>query len=177
MNTDHATITAATTADAAELANLVNSAYRGDSSRQGWTTEADLLGGTRVDETIVHNLLTTPNTVVLKYMEGNETLGCVELRVEARGLYLGMLSVRPNLQAKGFGKKLLFAAEAYAQQQACTKIFMLVISARHDLIAWYIRHGYQLTGERKPFVVPDKRFGIPKQALEFVVLEKAINTM
>ncbi|HMR55837.1 MAG TPA: hypothetical protein PKC10_00875, partial [Cyclobacteriaceae bacterium] len=39
---------------------------------------------------------------------------------------------------------------------------------------WYVRHGYILTGERKPFVIPDTRWGIPKKELEFVVLEKKL---
>lgn len=159
-------------ADVTKLTELVNSAYRGESSRQGWTTEADLLDGTRVDEMIIYLLLTTKNTTILKYIDGLDLMGCVELRVEPEGLYLGMLSVRPDLQGEGIGKKLLQAAEIHAREFACPKIFMTVISTRQELIDWYIRHGYQLTGERKPFIVPDKRFGIPKQELEFVVLEK-----
>ena len=85
-----------------------------------------------------------------------------------------MLSVKPDTQGKGIGKKLLAEAEVYARASLCSKIYMTVISVRQELIDWYMRHGYRLTGERKPFIVPDKRWGIPKQALEFVVLEKLI---
>lgn len=160
--------------DVTELTELVNSAYRGENSKQGWTTEADLLDGTRVDEKIIYNLLTENNTTILKFIDGFEIQGCVELRVEPQGLYLGMLSVRPGLQSKGIGKHLLRAAESHAREHGCPKIFMTVISVRQELIDWYVRHGYQLTGEHKPFSVPDKRWGIPKQELEFVVLEKVI---
>ena len=38
----------ASAADAPALVDLINSAYRGESSKAGWTTEADLLGGQRV---------------------------------------------------------------------------------------------------------------------------------
>lgn len=161
-------------ADVSKLTELVNSAYRGEDSKQGWTTEADLLDGTRVDELIIYNLLHTKNTTILKYVNGTDILGCVELRVEPQGLYLGMLTVRPHLQGTGIGKKLLHAAELHARALGCTKIFMTVISTRLELIDWYVRHGYQLTGERKPFVVPDKRYGVPKQEFEFVVLEKIL---
>jgi ribosomal protein S18 acetylase RimI-like enzyme len=164
----------ATLADAPAINQLVNSAYRGDASRQGWTTEADLLDGTRIDEAAVAELIAQPNTTVLTYSEADTILGCVELRSEKGKLYLGMLSVAPNTQGKGIGKKLMAAAEDHARSLGITTIFMTVISIRKELIDWYVRHGYRLTGERKPFVVPDTRWGIPKQQLEFVVLEKKL---
>jgi ribosomal protein S18 acetylase RimI-like enzyme len=168
-------ISTAILSDAPALNKLVNSAYRGDSSKQGWTTEADLLDGTRIDEAALSDLIQKPDTTILTYKEGNSLLGCVELRKDGAKLYLGMLSVQPNTQGKGIGKKLLAAAEVHAHEQVCTKIYMTVISVRQELIDWYIRHGYQLTGERKPFIVPDSRWGLPKQQLEFVVLEKKID--
>jgi ribosomal protein S18 acetylase RimI-like enzyme len=167
-------ITKAIVEDAPELNVLVNSAYRGDSSRQGWTTEADLLDGTRTDGNGIAELIQTPGTTLLKYVEEGEILGCVELKKDEGKLYLGMLTVRPNLQGKGIGKELLKAAEAEAKKQLCTSIFMTVISVRKELIDWYLRHGYQLTGERKPFAFTDPRFGQPKMKLEFVVLEKKL---
>lgn len=163
-------------ADAQTLNQLVNSAYRGDTSREGWTTEADLLDGTRIDEAAMRDLIEKPGTVILTYREAGELLGCVELRMQDNKLYLGMLSVKPDTQGKGIGKKLMLAAEDYARQQNIKAIFMMVISVRNELIDWYIRHGYRLTGERKPFVVPDSRWGVPKKELEFVVLEKKIDT-
>jgi len=169
-------ITKAVVEDAPALETLVNSAYRGDSSRQGWTTEADLLDGTRTDAAAIAELIQTPGTTLLKYVEEKEILGCVELRNQDDRLYLGMLTVRPNLQGKGIGKELLKAAEAEAKNQKCSSIFMTVISVRKELIDWYVRHGYHLTNERKPFAFNDSRFGQPKQKLEFVVLEKRLNS-
>jgi ribosomal protein S18 acetylase RimI-like enzyme len=160
--------------DAHELDILVNSAYRGDSSRQGWTTEADLLDGTRTDAAAIAELIQTPGTTILKYVEENKIIGCVELRNQNGKLYLGMLTVRPHLQGRGIGKELLKTAEAEAEKQKCKSIFMTVISIRKELLDWYIRHGYQLTGERKPFAFNDPRFGQPKMNLEFVVLEKKL---
>jgi GNAT superfamily N-acetyltransferase len=164
-------ISAAIVSDAASINKLVNSAYRGDFSKQGWTTEADLLDGTRIDEAALHDLIQKPNTTILLYKESDALLGCVELRIEGGKLYLGMLSVQPDTQGKGIGKKLLAKAETFAREQGCGKIFMTVISVRQELI---VRLGYQLTGEKKPFIVPDSRWGLPKQPLEFVVLEKLI---
>lgn len=167
-------ITKAVAADAAELNVLVNSAYRGESSRQGWTTEADLLDGTRIDAAAIEELIQTPGLTILKYMEGEKILACVELKKENEKLYLGMLTVTPNLQGKGIGKILLNAAEEEARNEKCTSIFMTVISVRKELIDWYVRHGYKPTGEKKPFAFNDPRFGQPKQPLEFIVLEKTL---
>ncbi len=167
-------ISKAVVEDAPALDKLVNSAYRGDSSRQGWTTEADLLDGTRTDSAAIKELIESSDITILKYVESNEILACVELKKESNKLYLGMLTVKPSLQGKGIGKELLKAAEEEGKKQKCSSIFMTVISVRKELIDWYLRHGYQLTGERKPFAFNDPRFGQPKMKLEFIVLEKKI---
>lgn len=164
----------ATINDAEAIAALVNSAYRGDGSRVGWTTEADLLDGTRTDTTVVESLIKADDTAVLKYVAGKDIVGCVELRRLQANMYLGMLTVHPGAQAKGIGKLLLHAAEDEAKKQHCTKMIMTVISVRAELIQWYERKGYQNTGIRKPFDFNDPRFGIPKQQLEFVILEKKL---
>src|SRR5687768_7298638 len=128
-------IAIATHADAPELVKLVNSAYRGDSSKQGWTTEAELLDGIRIDEPALTDVLDEPGTVLLKYVNAQgEIKGCVYLHKQADQLYLGMLTVAPHAQASGIGKQLLRAAENYARQQNCTAIVMTVISVRHELI-------------------------------------------
>ncbi|QHV96810.1 GNAT family N-acetyltransferase [Spirosoma endbachense] len=173
---NHALISTATEQDIAALNQLVNSAYRGDSSRKGWTTEADLLGGIRTDEEGLKTMLLNPAATVLKYEEDNQLLGCVYLERKDTGtkysdLYLGMLTVSPDAQAKGIGRKLLEAAEQLAVKQQCRVVTMTVITIRHELIAWYQRRGYQPTGEMKPFPT-DPRFGHPRQQLEFMVMEK-----
>jgi ribosomal protein S18 acetylase RimI-like enzyme len=169
-------ITKATHADIPALEALVNSAYRGEASKQGWTTEADLLEGEqRTDAAELAILMGSPQAVILTCKtDGGQLMGCVYLREEPEGLYLGMLSVSPKSQGGGIGKKLVAAAEAHARQQGCAAVFMTVISVRHELIAWYRRLGYALTGQTKPFPLGDGRFGVPTQALEFLVLRKGL---
>jgi ribosomal protein S18 acetylase RimI-like enzyme len=168
-------ISRATTDDVSQLTALVNGAYRGESSRQGWTTEADLLDGIRIDEERLSAMISLPGTMVLKYFtEQNRILGCVHLERHEDKLYLGMLTVLPVLQGKGIGKELLLAAEQEARAVNCHSIYMTVIEARTELINWYLRHGYYITGERKPFPSDDPRFGLPKKHLEFIVLEKRV---
>lgn len=171
----------ATAADAPALVALVNSAYRGDSSRAGWTTEADLLGGQRVDleglQGTIARGATDDGAVVLVHEDEAGIVACVELAPEGARCYLGMLTIRPTAQARGLGKRLLAAAETFARRQFGTReMYMTVIRQRPELIAWYERRGYRRTGQRRPFPYGDPRFGLPKRAdLEFEVLSRALD--
>jgi ribosomal protein S18 acetylase RimI-like enzyme len=162
------------------VAELVNSAYRGDSSRQGWTTEADVLGGQRTDpETLAAELATISGARLLTLREapGAPLLGCVWLQptVETKAWHLGMLTVRPDLQDRGLGRRLLTDAESAAAALGADRIRMTVIHVRAELIAWYERRGYRRTGETRPFPYGDLRFGEPRREdLEFIVLEKPL---
>lgn len=162
-------------ADIPSIVTLANSAYRGDYSKKGWTTEAHLLEGElRTDSTSLSKLLQKPGTVILKHVEDEGSItGCVYLEKQSQKMYLGLLSVSPDKQAKGIGKKLLAAAEEYATQQRCSAVIMTVISVRRELISWYERRGYHPTGETMPFPV-DTEFGVPTQSLELIVLQKNI---
>jgi ribosomal protein S18 acetylase RimI-like enzyme len=168
-------ISKATLNDAAGLTALVNAAYRGDSSKKGWTTEADLLDGIRIDEQKLMDLIRKKDSMILKYTDEQSNItGCVHLEKHGDKLYLGLLATSPELQRKGIGKELLKAAEKEAEKLNCHSIYMTVITERTELIAWYVKHGYVNTRKKKPFLVDDPRFGIPKKMLEFVVLEKNI---
>ena len=157
-----------------QLEILINSAYRGDSSKKGWTTEADLLDGIRTDVDSLKEMISRSGAIILQsFTEHNVLQGCVYLEKRKNKMYLGMLTVSPMLQAKGIGKQLLIEAEKYAQSQECSLIEMTVISVRTELIEWYKKHGYKDTGEKRPFP-NDIKFGIPKQPLEFIVMQKEI---
>lgn len=158
-----------------KISELVNSAYRGDSSKRGWTTEADYLGGQRTDPEMIQEMLAKPSAEILVLENDKFFLGCVYLEKQADRMYLGMLTVNPSLQNKGFGNQLLVAAEKSARSQNLKFIEMWVISLRESLINYYLRRGYKLTGKRWPFPAGNPRMGLPKlQNLEFVVLEKQL---
>lgn len=169
-------ITIAVKADAAGITRLLNSAYRGETSKKGWTTEAHLIDGdTRSSETEVLQVMEKEGSVFLKYTGADGTLtGCVNLQLQGEKLYLGMFSVDPEQQGGGVGKKLLQAAEAYAHYIKCNIIYMSVISLRTELISWYQRHGYADTGRRIPFQ-EDGKSGRHLQPLEFMILEKTLS--
>lgn len=167
-------LSAATAADLPDLLRLVNRAYRGDASHQGWTTEAHLLDGQRTDPDDLRELLHAQGaTFLLARNPAGQLLGSVYLKDQRPDLYLGMLSVEPAQQAQGLGKHLLAAAEAHARQLGCRSILISVISVRAELLAWYERHGFRRTGETAAFP-KDTRFGIPRQKLELLLLRKEL---
>ncbi len=164
-------------ADCVAIVALVESAYRGETSRVGWTTEADLLGGQRTDAEDISSVLAEPDVRLLLATEGDTILGTVLLRRESDGLYLGMLAVQPRLQSIGLGRRLLAEAEARGRQEfGARRARMTVIEQRGDLIAWYERRGYARTGQTEPFPYDNPRFGMPKRDdLRFVVLAKDLD--
>ena len=164
-------------ADVPALHALVTSAYRGDAARLGWTHEADLLDGQRTDVEALSEVIVDPSKVILMAHHGGVLIGCVMLsRQDDGSAYLGMLSVDPVRQASGLGRLLLGAAEAEAAARyGADRIEMTVIRQRPELIAWYERRGYALTGATAEFPMDDARFGLPKRRdLEFVVLSKPL---
>jgi ribosomal protein S18 acetylase RimI-like enzyme len=153
----------ANTEDIPQIVTLVNSAYRGESGKVGWTTESDLLGGQRTDpEGIAEMIERTGARIELGLNSNDEILGCVYLEEKADSLYLGMLTVNPHLQSKGLGKELLLRSEEIARELGLKQIKLTVISIRKELIAFYERRGYQRTGVSEPFPEHDPRFGLPK---------------
>lgn len=163
--------------DLPALHSLVESAYRGDSARAGWTHEADLLGGQRTDLAALQTMLDDPAQRVLVLRDGDRLDACVALANRGNGtVYVGMVTVAPRLQARGLGRLMLSASEEQAVRLfGATRIEMTVISQRTELIAWYERRGYRLSGERRPFPADDPRFGLPRRDdLEFIVLEKPL---
>jgi len=167
-------ITQATLVDVPELNVLVNSAYRGESSKQGWTTEADLIGGLRIDEETLNQYMQDEKVIILKYTdEDGYITGTVYLEVRHPKLYIGMFSVSPLLQNKGVGRALIEEVEIYARKYNCNILTMTVISTRFELISWYERRGYKPTGEIQPFH-SHGRFGDAKQHIELIVMEKSI---
>lgn len=165
--------TLATDTDLPAVVALVNSSYRGETSRQGWTTEADFLDGERTNEAqLREELAAKPGSRLLIRREKStgEMLACVLLAPGDDGLWhLGMLTVRPDEQDRLLGRQLLAEAETVARADGARRIRMTVVSVRDTLIAWYRRRGYVLTGETLPFP-----YGDPPPDLEFVVLEKPL---
>ena len=164
----------ATVDDIPALVRLVTSAYRGEASRAGWTTEADLLDGERIDPAVLRADIERPRSRVLVAERDGVPVACAHVAVEGDAGYFGMFAVRPDLQGGGMGHALLAEAERVVRDEwALPTLRMTVIDARGELIAWYARRGYHRTGIVKPFPYGDTRFGIPRRDdLRFEVLEK-----
>jgi GNAT superfamily N-acetyltransferase len=170
----------ATEDDVDTVVALVESAYRGEASRAGWTTEADLLDGQRTDADAVRAIIGSATSQLLLARatdSDGELLACCQLeRRDDDVAYFGMFAVRPGRQGTGLGRAVLAEAERRARDDwSATAMEMTVIGARRDLIEWYLRRGYAETGETKPFPHGDARFGLPRRDdLYFVVLRKPL---
>lgn len=170
------TCRAARSEDVDALLRLVESAYRGDASRKGWTTEADMLDGQRTDRAGVEEIIAKPASRVLVFERGARLLACCHIEKLGDECYFGMFAVDPAEQGGGVGKRALREAERAAREDlGCRAMQMTVITLREELIAWYERRGYRRTGIHKPFPYGDARFGIPKRDdLRFEILAKPL---
>jgi GNAT superfamily N-acetyltransferase len=166
----------ASLADIPAVVALVESAYRGDSSKVGWTTEADLLGGQRTDADDVRACIERTQSVVLLAEDDRGLEACANVAADGDAGYFGMFAVKPTLQGGGIGKLVLAEAERIVRDEWHLRAMrMTVIDVRTELIAFYERRGYARTGIKKPFPYGDERFGRPKRDdLRFEVLEKRL---
>lgn len=166
----------ATPADYPDIIALTNRAFRDTSAEGSWNVE-DMIEGERVNDSLLRDDVAAPgaNLLIWRGADG-EHLGHVRLDAAPDGVwFLGLLTVRPDRQASGLGRKLLAAAEDWARERGAREMRMTVVHQRETLIAWYVRRDYELTGETKPFPYGDTRFGRPTRPdLFFDVLEKAL---
>jgi ribosomal protein S18 acetylase RimI-like enzyme len=171
-------LTRATESDYPSIVDLANLAFRGIGPEAGWNSEADYIEGQRLTESLLKaDLAAKPDSLLLTYRDdpNGELLGTVWLEPKDGVWYLGLLTIRPDLQDRQMGRALLTAAEGFAKQRGACRIRMSVVNVRTTLIAWYERRGYLLTGETHPFPYGDQRFGRPlRDDLHFVMLEKDI---
>jgi ribosomal protein S18 acetylase RimI-like enzyme len=179
MNADAIRFRYATVADIPGLVDLVTACYRGEHSRKGWTTEADILDGNRIDPDVLRDDIERPLSRILVAESAEATvpmLGCAHVCVDGDAGYFGMFSVRPERQRDGLGRRMLAEAERIVGSEFGMPLMrMTVIDCREELIRWYERRGYRRTGIKKPFPYGDERFGIPKRPdLQFEVLEKPL---
>lgn len=170
-------LVAATAADVDAIVALVESAFRGDASRAGWTTEADLLDGRRTGSDEIGSIVADPQQVILlaRGADGAPEAS-VNLRRDGATAWLGMLAVKPGLQGGGLGRRMVEGAEAFARERWGARVMrMKVIAQRGELIAWYERRGYRDSGETAAFPYGDARFGLPRRDdLSFVILQKSL---
>lgn len=172
-------VTELTDADIDDYVALVASAYRGENSKQGWTTEAHLVSGQRLDAPMAREMLAEEDSrIILVRSAESQAVASVYLRKPVDGVaYLGVLAVSPLGQGQGVGSALMNLAEAWVSERwHAHSLRMSVVNKRSELIAYYERRGYERTGEVEPFPYEDSRFGVPLvDDLEFVVLVKPLH--
>ena len=163
--------------DVPAVVDLVESAYRGESSRAGWTTEADLLDGRRTDTEAISAVVAGPGSVMLLAAADGKLVGCCQLQQRRPPPpNQTLFAVRPGSQGQGWGGQILAEAERLAREEwSASTMVMSVLAQRPDLVAWYERRGYRRTGETTPFPYGNERFGVPKRPdLRFAILAKPL---
>lgn len=165
--------------DAQAIATLINSAYRGEGSRQGWTTEADILDGLRTTTQEIAKLINRSDAFILIGVIQDEIVATISCELQdmdgRKATNLGMIAVKPALQDKGYGKLLINAAEEMTKRQwRVVGYFMSVISIREELILFYERLGYMRTGELSPFPEKSELWQPKLDGLQFEYLAKLL---
>lgn len=176
MDTKNITLKIASQADAGEITSLVNSVYRGENAKKGWTTEADFIDGIRINDAKVKEIINSKDDIIILALISGEIIGCVQLEKTDKYSLLGMLSVDVNYQDRGIGKILITECERYTKDVwKLGEIKMKVIGRRVELLEYYNRRGYLITGEREDFGSCCDTFGEPKEKLYFDVLAKKLS--
>lgn len=166
----------ATVDDIPALHSLVTSAYRGESSRAGWTTEADILDGQRVDPSGIASDIARDRSAIVVGECDDRIVACCHIAANESDCYFGMFAVNPTQQGAGIGKQVMAFAENYAAREWNLKqMRMTVIDCRSELMEFYERRGYRRTGVKTPFPYGNERCGIPKvSTLQFEDMVKCI---
>jgi GNAT superfamily N-acetyltransferase len=166
------TITPAERKNIKNITQLINSAYRGDATGMGWTSESEYMEGLRATEASMERLFDRPDSDNFQCIDRmGQIVGFVSLEMRPDYVYLGLLSVLPKTQAGGVGKRILNFADGYARAAGRQAILITVVNVRAELIAWYERRGYRATGKTMPF---PEQAGKPKVPVCLIEMMKEI---
>ncbi len=162
--------------DIEELEKLVNLAYRGGKSTVAWKNEDHLVKGPRIVKADLESYLTrVGSTIMLVRSQSGMAVGTVHIEKHGDDAHIGMLSVHPEFQNYGLGKKLLeLAAKLAREEYKCKKAKMFVFAGRNELLSWYARLGYEASGETMPFFGPESGLTPLVANPHFVVVVKKL---
>jgi GNAT superfamily N-acetyltransferase len=127
---------------------LMESAYRGEESKKGWTSEADIIDGQRTDDAEISAAINDPKSyLIIATDETSRLVGCACITEDGDACYFGKFAVSPVLQGAGLGKVLLRTCEEAALAHfGVSRMTMTVVEGRRELEAFYERRGYARTG-------------------------------
>ncbi len=134
-STGDAGIRAAVPGDIEAIVRLINAAF---------VVERVVIDGDRTNPEHVRGLMNKGKCLLAEDAAG--LVGCVYVEQRGERSYLGLLSVDPQRQGTGLGRRLVGAAEDYAREAGCRAIDLRIVSARAELLPFYGRLGYVENG-------------------------------
>jgi ribosomal protein S18 acetylase RimI-like enzyme len=150
-------------ADVPPLVALIERAYRGPETAGSWVSESHLLKGPRTSNTEISELIAQPDSRFLIAERHGRILGCCLIQrlgttecssgdIGKGSAYFGMFAIDPTDHSTGLGKQILAEAERRVRDLwRSSSMVMTVINLREQLIEYYKRRGYTLTGATMPF--------------------------
>ncbi len=122
--------------DSPAIAALVNRAYQ---------VESFFVDGERTNAAEIAEMSRTGAFLVLEQARG-ELAAAVFVDSHGDSAYIGMLSVSPDMQGRGLGKRLVRIAEALGEAMGCSSVGLKIVNLREDLGRWYRSLGYEEVG-------------------------------
>jgi GNAT superfamily N-acetyltransferase len=150
---------AAESADAENIARLVNAAFR---------LERFFIDGDRTNPDKVRALLEKGKFLLAE--EAGTLVACVYVELCGERGYFGLLAVDPARQRAGMGSRLIEAAEEYCRAAGCHFMDLTVVNLRKELPGYYKRLGYAENGTL-PF--PEDQYP-PKMPCHLVKMSKPL---
>ena len=102
-------------------------------------------------------------------------VACIGLSLDDNSVEIETFAIDSSIQNLGYGKQMLNYVEVYVAQ-SCMEVrdlIMYVLDVRSELIAYYQRRGYQITGHTAPYPV-NANVGRPLVPIQLIEMKKAI---
>jgi N-acetylglutamate synthase-like GNAT family acetyltransferase len=126
----------ATSSDLPAIAALVNRAYK---------VESFFVDGDRTTAAELAQLMHGGTFLVLEHNAGG-LAAAIYVEAHQDAAYIGLLSVSPDMQGRGLGKRLVRIAEALGEAMGCQSAGLKIVNLREDLGRWYRSLGYAEVG-------------------------------
>lgn len=129
---DTLSVRTATVTDVPPLVSLINAAF---------AVERAFVDRDRTDVDEIAAFLEKGIFLIADGIAGDAD-ACIYVETRGDRGYIGMLAVRPGLQARGLGHRMMAAAEQYCRAAGCRVVDIRIVNLRLELPGFYRSLGY-----------------------------------